>query len=140
MALLEPLQDELPGVEGYVVMTDREHMPETNLKGAISYEELIEGSQTQFAWPDLDERAAASLCYTSGTTGNPRGALFTHRSTVLHSFAIALPEILQPLDPVGHDAGRAHVPRQRLGPALCLPHDGRQAGAARPALRRRGGA
>ncbi len=93
VALLEPLQDELPGVEGYVVMTDREHMPETNLKGAISYEELIEGESDQFAWPDLDERAAASLCYTSGTTGNPRGALFTHRSTVLHSFAIALPEI-----------------------------------------------
>jgi fatty-acyl-CoA synthase len=93
VALLEPLQDELTGVEGYVVMTDRGHMPETDLKGAISYEELIEGESDQFAWPDLDERAAASLCYTSGTTGNPRGALFTHHSTVLHSFAIALPEI-----------------------------------------------
>ncbi len=91
--LLEPLQETLPGVKGYVVMTDREHMPETSLKGAVSYEELIEGESDAFPWPELDERAAASLCYTSGTTGNPRGALFTHRSTVLHSFAIALPEV-----------------------------------------------
>jgi acyl-CoA synthetase (AMP-forming)/AMP-acid ligase II len=91
--LLEPLQDKLPSVEGYVVMTDSEHMPETSLKGAVAYEDLIAGEAGQFAWPNLDERTAASLCYTSGTTGNPRGALFTHRSTVLHSFAIALPEV-----------------------------------------------
>ena len=75
-------------VEHYVIMTDRAHMPQTSLAGALCYEELVAGETADLAWPDFDENTASSLCYTSGTTGNPKGALYTHRSTVLHSFAV----------------------------------------------------
>jgi acyl-CoA synthetase (AMP-forming)/AMP-acid ligase II len=72
----------------YVIMTDRAHMPETTLPGALCYEELVAGETQEFTWPEFDENTASSLCYTSGTTGNPKGALYTHRSTLLHSFAV----------------------------------------------------
>ena len=75
-------------VEHYVIMTDRAHMPQTGLPGALCYEELVAGETPDLAWPDFDENTASSLCYTSGTTGNPKGALYTHRSTLLHSFAV----------------------------------------------------
>ncbi|HEX6842708.1 MAG TPA: 3-(methylthio)propionyl-CoA ligase [Stellaceae bacterium] len=75
-------------VEHYVIMTDRAHMPHTSLPDALCYEELVAGETADLAWPDFDENTASSLCYTSGTTGNPKGALYTHRSTVLHSFAV----------------------------------------------------
>src|SRR5216684_3287572 len=75
-------------VEHYVIMTDRAHMPQTGLPGALCYEDLVAGETPDLAWPDFDENTASSLCYTSGTTGNPKGALYTHRSTLLHSFAI----------------------------------------------------
>jgi fatty-acyl-CoA synthase len=75
-------------VEHYVIMTDRAHMPQTTLPDALCYEELLAGETADLAWPDFDENTASSLCYTSGTTGNPKGALYTHRSTVLHSFAV----------------------------------------------------
>jgi fatty-acyl-CoA synthase len=75
-------------VEHYVIMTDRAHMPQTSLAGALCYEELVAGETADLVWPDFDENTASSLCYTSGTTGNPKGALYTHRSTVLHSFAV----------------------------------------------------
>jgi fatty-acyl-CoA synthase len=73
-------------------MTDREHMPAASkVEGLLCYEDLIEGQDDRFDWPTFDENAASSLCYTSGTTGNPKGALYSHRSTVLHTFAIAMP-------------------------------------------------
>src|SRR5712692_6722149 len=75
-------------VEHYVIMTDRAHMPQTGLPGALCYEDLVAGETPDLAWPDFDENTASSLCYTSGTTGNPKGALYTHRSTLLHSFAV----------------------------------------------------
>ena len=86
--LVEGLQTKLTTVEAYVVMTDTEHMPETTLKKAVDYELFIADETDSFDWPILDENTAASLCYTSGTTGNPKGVLFSHRSTVLHSFSI----------------------------------------------------
>jgi acyl-CoA synthetase (AMP-forming)/AMP-acid ligase II len=86
--LVEKLASELAPVRHYVVMTDRAHMPATTLPGALCYEELIAAEGADFAWPDLDENTAAALCYTSGTTGNPKGALFSHRSTVLHAFCV----------------------------------------------------
>jgi len=86
--LVEGLQTKLTTVEAYVVMTDTEHMPETTLKEAVDYELFIADETDSFDWPILDENTAASLCYTSGTTGNPKGVLFSHRSTVLHSFSI----------------------------------------------------
>jgi len=83
--LLEAIADKLPTVERYIVFTDAAHMPATKLKNAIAYEDWIAGVDGDFRWKEVDERAAAGLCYTSGTTGNPKGVLYSHRSNVLHS-------------------------------------------------------
>lgn len=87
--ILEALAPHLPGGLKLVVMTDRAHMPDSALD-LICYEELLAGQPETFDWPVLDENAASSLCYTSGTTGHPKGALYSHRSTVLHAMMIAL--------------------------------------------------
>jgi len=86
--LLEGLADKLKKVRGFVVMTDRSNMPATTLPNVICYEELLAGQPDTFDWHVTDENTAAGLCYTSGTTGNPRGVLYSHRSTVLHSMAV----------------------------------------------------
>jgi acyl-CoA synthetase (AMP-forming)/AMP-acid ligase II len=76
-------------------MSDRAHMPAASrIPNLLCYEELVEAADDTYAWPLFDENAAASLCYTSGTTGNPKGALYSHRSTVLHAYASALPNVL----------------------------------------------
>ena len=92
--LIEKLQPRLPKLEGCVVLTDDAHMPATRLPGAVSYESLIAAESDAFEWPDFDERTASSLCYTSGTTGDPKGVLYSHRSTVLHTYASALPDAI----------------------------------------------
>ena len=92
--LLEQLQHKLPHVEGFVVMTDTAHMPETSLKNAHCYEAFIEGESDNFDWPQLEENSASSMCYTSGTTGNPKGVLYSHRSTVLHSIVGSTPDVM----------------------------------------------
>ncbi|WP_416896828.1 MAG: 3-(methylthio)propionyl-CoA ligase [Minwuia sp.] len=92
--LLEKIQDELKSVEHIVVMTDAEHMPETSLKNVICYEDMLAAESAAFEWPQFDEMTASSLCYTSGTTGNPKGVLYAHRTTVLHSFAACMGDCL----------------------------------------------
>jgi len=92
--LLEKLLPQIPNVERFVVLTDDAHMPETALPGAISYETLIAGGNRDYRWPRLDERTASALCYTSGTTGDPKGVLFDHRSTVLHAYAAVAPDVM----------------------------------------------
>jgi len=92
--LLEAIAPKLASVERYVVLTDGAHMPRTALKNAIAYEDWITEADGDFRWVDVDERAAAGLCYTSGTTGNPKGVLYSHRSNVLHSMAMAAPDAL----------------------------------------------
>ena len=92
--LIEAVADKLRSVKGVVVMTDRAHMPETKLANALCYEELNDSHSDEYEWPVFDENTASSLCYTSGTTGNPKGTLYSHRSTVLHSYALALPDAL----------------------------------------------
>ncbi|MFP4451385.1 MAG: long-chain-fatty-acid--CoA ligase [Rhodosalinus sp.] len=87
--LVEKIAGDLPKGLRYVVMTDRAHMPESALD-LLCYEDLLEGQPEDHDWPELDENAAAALCYTSGTTGNPKGALYSHRSTVLHAFSVAV--------------------------------------------------
>ena len=92
--LLEKIAGHTPGVEGYVVMTNDENMPETTLKNAVSYESLIAGESDEYEWPELDERAAVALCYTSGTTGDPKGVLYSHRSSILHAYAGVAPDAI----------------------------------------------
>ncbi|MEX0738535.1 MAG: long-chain fatty acid--CoA ligase [Pseudohongiella sp.] len=92
--LLEPLQDKLTSVKGFIVMTDRAHMPETSLAPLYCFEELLASQPTDYDWPRFDENSAAALCYTSGTTGNPKGVLYSHRAMVLHAQATASRELL----------------------------------------------
>ncbi|MCR9212080.1 MAG: 3-(methylthio)propionyl-CoA ligase [Proteobacteria bacterium] len=86
--LIEALKEHLPNVEGFIVMTDEEHMPDSSLDNLLCYETLLAAEDGDYVWPDLDEKTASSLCYTSGTTGNPKGVLYSNRSTVLHSFCV----------------------------------------------------
>jgi fatty-acyl-CoA synthase len=92
--LVEKLAPHLKSVKGFVAMTDRANMPKQAIPGVLCYEELLDKQPAHFAWPSFDEKTAACLCYTSGTTGNPKGALYTHRSTLLHAYGSALPDAL----------------------------------------------
>jgi fatty-acyl-CoA synthase len=95
LPLVEKLAPRLETVKRYVLMTDRAHMPaKTSIPGLACYEELLEAEDDRFDWPQFDERTAACLCYTSGTTGNPKGVLYSHRSTILHAYGAALPDVL----------------------------------------------
>ena len=92
--LVEKLAPVCPGVRGWVAMTDQAHMPQAAIANLLCYEALLAAQTDAFDWPQFDERLASSLCYTSGTTGNPKGVLYSHRSTVLHAYASALPDSL----------------------------------------------
>ncbi|MCY1275373.1 3-methylmercaptopropionyl-CoA ligase [compost metagenome] len=87
-ALVEQLAPHLPGVKAFVAMTGRRSMPSIQVRNLLCFEELIADESAEFAWPTFDERRASSLCYTSGTTGNPKGVLYSHRSSLLHSLAL----------------------------------------------------
>ncbi len=85
--VVEPLIAELPGIAHVLVLCAADAMPETTISGVIAYEDAVAAARPLAAWPEIDENSASSLCYTSGTTGNPKGVLYSHRSTVLHAFA-----------------------------------------------------
>jgi len=95
LPLIEKLAPAMKTVERFVLMTDRAHMPaQTTIANLLCYDELVDAEAGDFEWPSFDENTASSICYTSGTTGNPKGAVFSHRSTVLHAYGSALPDAL----------------------------------------------
>ena len=92
--LVASIRDQLPTLKQIVLLEDDVHdVPET-LPGIVAYDTLLTSGRSDIDWPHFDEKTASSLCYTSGTTGNPKGVLFSHRSTVLHSFACNLKDSL----------------------------------------------
>ncbi|MBC5810145.1 MAG: long-chain fatty acid--CoA ligase [Candidatus Eremiobacteraeota bacterium] len=96
--LLESIAAQTPRVKAFVLMCEESALPPTSLPNALSYEALMAPHSSEFAWPDLDENTASSLCYTSGTTGDPKGVLYTHRSTVLHAFSSCMSETGRPFE------------------------------------------
>ena len=95
LPLVEAVAARLKTVKHFVAMTDRAHMPaQSKIPNLLCYDELVEAQDDHYVWPQFDENAASSLCYTSGTTGNPKGVLYSHRSTTLHTYAAALPDAL----------------------------------------------
>ena len=89
--ILEGIKDQLTKVEHIVIMTDRKHMPDTTLENVHCYEELLASGTSDYQWPEFDENAASSICYTSGTTGNPKGVVYSHRSTLIHAMGSSVP-------------------------------------------------
>jgi len=129
--LVEAIAPHCRNVALWVCLCDRANMPAIDgIPGLRCYEELIAGHSDQFEWPEFDERSAAALCYTSGTTGNPKGAMFTHRSIVLNAMMVCAPGLLSvspretilPIVPMFHVNGWC-IPYAALigGAKLALP-------------------
>lgn len=95
LPLVEAIAAHCPTIRHYVLLAGPQEMPKDDrFPNLVCYEDLLASCEDDFVWPELDERMASSLCYTSGTTGNPKGVLYSHRSTILHTFAVSLPDTL----------------------------------------------
>ena len=105
--LVEKLHSHFSTVKGVVVLCEEANLPKTDLPNVWSYEKLIADESDEFDWPEIDENTASCLCYTSGTTGNPKGVMYSHRSTILHAYAGCMPDVL---GLSGHDVVLPVVP------------------------------
>ena len=95
LPLVQAIHAKCPTNKRYVMLCDSGKLPQdTGIPGLVGYEDWIGGQSTTYAWPSFDENSASSMCYTSGTTGNPKAALYSHRSTLLHAYAAALPDVM----------------------------------------------
>ncbi|MCU6433380.1 fatty-acid--CoA ligase [Undibacterium sp. Jales W-56] len=93
LPIIKAIASHCPTIKGFVMMCDSTHLPtDGSVPNLLCYEDLIDANSDEFVWPEFDENSASSLCYTSGTTGHPKGALYSHRSTILHSYASAMPD------------------------------------------------
>ena len=95
LPLVQAVHAKCSSIKHWVAMCDEDKLPkDSGIPNLTSYESLIVAQSMQFEWPQLDENTASSMCYTSGTTGNPKAALYSHRSTLLHAYAAALPDVM----------------------------------------------
>ena len=126
--LVEKLAPRMPSIERYVILTDAAFMPATNLKNAVAYEDWIAEADEDFAWAAFDENTAAGLCYTSGTTGEPKGVLYSHRSNTVSALAWnsadflgqSCRDVAMPVVPLFHANGWSYAfPRPWPGRLLC---------------------
>ncbi len=92
--LVDAVAAQCTTVKHWVALCEREHLPQMKNVKPVAYEDLLSAQDDQYEWPVVDEGSAACLCYTSGTTGNPKGVLYSHRSTLLHTFAVPLPDVM----------------------------------------------
>ncbi len=113
LPIFEACRDLLKSVEAYIVLSDAADMPKTSLQNVYCYDELLDHADDRFAWKEVDEWNGSTLCYTSGTTGDPKGVLYSHRSCVLNAYAFNMPngvgvgfnDALMPIVPFFHGNG-----------------------------------
>jgi len=131
--LVEKLAAACPEVRGWIAMSDRAHVPQLAIRNLLCYEDLLAAEGDDYEWPTFGEDTAAGLCYTSGTTGNPKGVLFSHRSNVLHAYAVSLPDtcdyssrsVILPIVPMFHvNAWGIPYAAPMVGAKLVMPGPG----------------
>ena len=135
LPLLAQALPHLPELQHVIVIGDGTALPEVaKERKLLDYETLLAAESDTFALPALDEHDPCGICYTSGTTGNPKGVVYSQRSMVLHTLGVCLADTLGIAEADTVLAGRPHVPRERLGPPLRVPDDRREGGLPGPKL------